>query len=83
MSRAALWGRSCSELWYLRNAIYARHGYRFVTPEAAAAFGAEPWYTEDAQVSEATAEAYLSLRDERNALRILELERQAGCGLSP
>ena len=83
VGRAALWGRSCSELWYLRNAVYARHGYRFVTPEAAAAFSAEPWYTEDPQVTEATADAYLTLRDERNVLRILDLEQQAGCRLSP
>lgn len=31
---------SCGELWYARNAIYARNGYCFETPRARAAFGA-------------------------------------------
>ena len=31
---------SCDELWYARNAIYARNGYCFQTPRARDAFGA-------------------------------------------
>ena len=30
---------SCGQLWYERNAIYARHGYCFRTPQAVATFG--------------------------------------------
>jgi hypothetical protein len=30
---------SCSELWYARNAIYARNGYCFRTARARAVFG--------------------------------------------
>lgn len=31
---------SCDQLWYERNAIYARHGYCFEQPRAVATFGA-------------------------------------------
>jgi hypothetical protein len=30
---------SCGELWYARNAIYARNGYCFETPRGRATFG--------------------------------------------
>ena len=30
---------SCEQLWYERNAIYARHGYCFEKPRAIATFG--------------------------------------------
>lgn len=30
---------SCGQLWYARNAIYARNGYCFQTDQARAAFG--------------------------------------------
>jgi len=30
---------SCDDLWYARNAIYARNGYCFKTPRAQAVFG--------------------------------------------
>ena len=30
---------SCDQLWYERNAIYARHGYCFKKPRAIATFG--------------------------------------------
>ena len=30
---------SCDQLWYARNAIYARNGYCFQTPRAQAVFG--------------------------------------------
>ena len=33
-------GMSCGELWYARNAIYARRGYCFNTARARAVFGA-------------------------------------------
>ncbi len=32
-------GMSCGELWYARNAIYARNGYCFKTDRGRAAFG--------------------------------------------
>ncbi len=33
-------GMSCDQLWYERNAIYARNGYCFQTARARAVFGA-------------------------------------------
>lgn len=74
-----LWGSSCEELWYLRNAVYARHGYSFVTGEARSVFGAEPWYTADPEVREDTVAAVLSARDQRNVQRLVEAEQAAGC----
>jgi len=74
-----LWGTSCEDLWYLRNAVYARHGYTFVTGEAQAVFGVEPWYTADPDVSEGTVGPHLSARDQRNVERLLSAEREAGC----
>jgi hypothetical protein len=35
-----LYGLSCGQLWYARNAIYARQGYCFKTDRAREAFGA-------------------------------------------
>ena len=32
-------GLSCQQLWYERNAIFARNGYCFSSPRAIAAFG--------------------------------------------
>jgi hypothetical protein len=32
-------GMSCGELWYARNAIYARNGYCFQTERAISTFG--------------------------------------------
>ena len=34
-------GLSCEQLWYERNAIYARHGYCFKDPRAIARFGTD------------------------------------------
>jgi len=35
------WSMSCGDLWYARNAIYARNGYCFKTERAIRAFGNE------------------------------------------
>ena len=76
---AGLWGSGCDELWYLRNAVYARHGYTFVTADARAAFAAEPWYGADPAVTTDTISGLLSRRDQANLERLAELERSAGC----
>ncbi len=36
-------GLGCDELWYARNEIFARNGFRFETARGRAAFGADGW----------------------------------------
>ncbi len=65
---------SCEELWYLRNAIFARHGYAFRTPEARTAFDALDWYTRNEDVTAQTADAWLTETDRANLRLIQDLE---------
>jgi len=69
-------GRSCLQLWYLRNAVFARHGYDFRTPEARRVFDAVPAYAADSRVTGATASEHLSRRDQRNLQAILLREER-------
>lgn len=36
--------QTCEDLWWLRNATFARHGFSFTNDAARGAFEAEPWY---------------------------------------
>lgn len=60
---------SCGQLWYQRNAIYAKQGYCFETPAAIAAFGPRcyPPYGK------------LTPRQTRKVKRIRAKERAKGC----
>jgi hypothetical protein len=60
---------SCGQLWYERNAIYARHGYCFRTPQALATFGrgCRPPY------------GRLPPRAAERVNRIVAWERRKGC----
>ncbi len=65
---------SCTELWYLRNAVFARHGYAFETPEAVGAFATEDWYWRNEAVNASTADAWLTATDRENVSRIRDFE---------
>ena len=67
---------SCGELWWLRNAIYARHGFSFTTPRARAVFENEGWYEPDPAVIRETAASYLTPPDRENVNLILRVEQQ-------
>lgn len=69
-------GRSCLELWYLRNAIFARHGYAFRTLDARRAFSDVPGYTRKDKVNRSTVGKRLSQRDRDNLEQIQERERR-------
>lgn len=68
-----LWSLSCGDLWYRRNAIYARNGYCFKTDRAMRVFGNENcrFYQErDIPMSQA----------EREEVEIIRsIEQQKGC----
>lgn len=70
-------GRSCTELWFLRNTLFARHGYDFQTRSARRIFEALPDYEADPRVNGRTAAKRLSRRDRKNLDEILE--REAPC----
>jgi hypothetical protein len=72
--------RTCRELWFLRNAVYASHGYVFTVPEADAAFRSISTYTPDPSLTRDTLHDRLTRRDLRNAQAILDREREEGCG---
>jgi len=60
---------SCGELWYERNAIYARQGYCFKTQRARRTFGPRcyaPW-------------GRLTASQQRRVNRIVSWERRYGC----
>lgn len=65
----------CDELWYLRNAVFARHGYAFTSPEALAHFATEEWYWRNEDVNAKTAHAWLTETDRQNVALIQEFER--------
>ena len=65
---------SCEELWYLRNAVFARHGYAFETPEALGTFATEDWYWRNEAVNASTAQAWLTATDRANVKLIVEFE---------
>lgn len=74
LREAHLAGRSCLDLWYLRNTLFARHGYSFRGDDARRAFGAVPSYAANPSVTASTAHAVLTRRDRRNLDAILDLE---------
>jgi hypothetical protein len=67
------WSLSCGDLWYQRNAIFARNGYCFKTDRALRVFGNENcryWAEGDVPMSRAE-------RQEVEYIR--EVERRKGC----
>ncbi len=68
-----LWSQSCGDLWYQRNAIYARNGYCFKTDRALRVFGNENcrFYVE--------ADVPMSQSERREVEIIRDVERQKGC----
>jgi hypothetical protein len=69
-------GRTCVELWFLRNAIVARHGYAFTQPQAREIFELLPSYQPDEAVGRAEAWDRMSRRDRTNLERILAREEE-------
>ncbi|TVQ91651.1 MAG: YARHG domain-containing protein [Deltaproteobacteria bacterium] len=68
-------GRSCAELWFLRNAIFARHGYPFQNPAVRQIFADVPAYRPKA-LSPTQITKRLKRRDRRNLDAIMERERR-------
>ena len=66
-------GMSADELRRLRNAIYARHGRMFNTPELQRYFDSKPWYTRRSNYSEQD----LTAVDKRNLNLIMAAEKGA------
>ena len=67
---------SCKQLWATRNAIFARHGYAFQTPEAISLFGSLPWYDRDPEVTKKTAAGYLTTMDYENLELVVRFEKR-------
>ncbi len=68
-----LWSLSCGDLWYQRNAIYARNGYCFKTDRGLRVFGNAncTFYAEgDVPMSQGERQLAATIRD---------IERQKGC----
>ena len=69
-SGTAAQARSCYDLWYARNEIYARNGYCFSTDLGRRVFGSWPCWTTNPRLSRAE-------RARVNAIRAQEMAR--GC----
>lgn len=67
------WSLSCGDLWYRRNAIFARNGYCFKTDRALRVFGNENcrYYVE--------ADVPMSQGERRQVEILRDVERQKGC----
>ncbi len=67
------WGMSCGDLWYARNAIYARNGYCFKTERAISVFGnANCRFYNEGDVP-------MSAYERQQLQAIVSVERQKGC----
>jgi eukaryotic-like serine/threonine-protein kinase len=75
----SLGGRSCNDLWVLRNWVYARHGYAFTTSRARGFFETQAGYRRNSRVTSATVGRYLSPTDVSNRDRVVEAEQAGGC----
>ena len=62
-------GFSCAELWWLRNSIYARNGYRFQTARGIQYFGSDGW----------TSNPRMTRPERANVANIRRAERILGC----
>lgn len=69
----------CAALWRTRNAVYARHGYRFQTQAARTLFASRAWYIESPLVDAATITDFLTRADQRNLKRVLRYEDRSTC----
>lgn len=75
MRRKHLDGHSCRQMWFLRNAVFARHGYDF-KGQARRIFDAVPAYRADPRVHWDTAVTYMTRRDKKNVEALLEREKR-------
>jgi hypothetical protein len=67
------WGMSCGDLWYQRNAIYARNGFCFKTERAISVFGnANCRFYNEGDVP-------MSSYERQQIQIIVSVERQKGC----
>lgn len=69
-------GHSCREMWFLRNAVFARHGYDFKHKGARAIFDAVPAYRADSRVNWDSATRYMTGRDKKNVEALLAREKR-------
>lgn len=67
---------NCTQIWALRNAIFARHGYAFKTAAAQNLFGLQEWYQRDSDVTQHTASGYLSHMDYENLETLVRVEKK-------
>lgn len=67
------WSLSCGDLWYQRNAIFARNGYCFKTDRALRVFG-----NENCRFG-VEADVPMSQSERRQVEIIREAEREKGC----
>ena len=72
-------GATCDELWALRHAVYARHGYVFELQATRDVFAGMSWYRHDDAISRATVGASLTPRDLVNLKRIKKREAKKRC----
>jgi len=68
-----LWSFSCGDLWYQRNAIYARNGFCFKSDRGLRVFG-----NENCQY-QVEADVPMSRAERRVVEMIRDVERQKGC----
>ncbi|NQV12516.1 YARHG domain-containing protein [Candidatus Uhrbacteria bacterium] len=67
----------CDVLWQSRNAIYAGHGYAFVTARAQEWVKQYSWYRRDQSITEKTVK--LNETDIANRDYVLQLEKKHSC----
>lgn len=67
---------NCKQIWAVRNAIFARHGYAFKNASAKNYFQAQDWYKSNAEVSKRTVAGYLSAMDYENLEVVVRVEKR-------
>jgi hypothetical protein len=67
---------NCKQIWAVRNAIFARHGFAFQTPSAQDLFASKEWYTRNIDVTQQTAASYLTSMDYENLEVVVRIEKK-------
>ncbi len=79
LTEAHLVHGSCRDLWFLRNLVFARHGFDFSTPATREIFDQQRWYRPDPAVHRASVQGLLTPADQGNVQLIRGMERERLC----
>ena len=79
LNRRQLNTLSCEQLWAVRNAVFARHGYAFASQRARRFFDRLPWYTRRPDIDSSTVSHHLTPADRQTITAVIHHETKHHC----